>query len=215
MNTEVLCIDPINPDPIIIKRAAEIVRAKKVIAFPTETVYGLGGVVFAGEVVDKIYEIKGRQRDKPLLVHISNIEQTKGVINYSNADMNRLMENFWPGPLSLVVSGGSDLPAGVRSKDNTVGLRMPSHPVALALIEATGPLAATSANISNHASPLSAAEVLKELDGKIELILDAGPTMVGIESTVLDLSVTPYKVLRLGGVKISDIKKVITGRIAD
>lgn len=181
-------------------RAAQLLAESEVVAFPTETVYGVGAKVFDQAAVGKIFTAKNRPTAQALLVHISKIEQVSGIAAEITRDARLLMEMFWPGPLSIILPASRQVPLVVTGGKATVGLRMPSHPVAKNLIDMTGPLAATSANLSGRPSPLTAEQVKEDLQGRIAAILDGGPTGLGIESTIIDLSQEPYAIIRPGGI---------------
>ena len=188
MRTRVFSLDPWNPDPEIIDGAADVLRDGGLVAFPTETVYGLGADALNPEAVEKIFAAKGRPSDNPLILHLSHPEQAEELVEL-NGRARSLMEEFWPGPLTLVLKAKPIVPPVTRGGLDTAALRMPAHPVALALINAAGrPLAAPSANISGRPSPTDAQTVWEDMEGKIEMILDGGETRVGIESTVIDIS---------------------------
>ena len=203
MITEYWKVDPENPEINIITRAAELIRDLQLVAFPTETVYGLGALASSSEAVAKIFEAKGRPAENPLLVHVSKIEQVKELALQIPETASLLMDKFYLGP-SIILPSRNEVPAIVRGGKSSVGLRMPSHPVARALIDQTGPIAAPSANLSGRPSPLTAEHVKADLDGKIAAVLDAGRTGIGLESTIIDLSQDKYKVLRLGGLPLEN-----------
>ncbi len=209
MITEYWKVDPEKPEINIITRAAALIRDLQLVAFPTETVYGLGALASSSEAVAKIFEAKGRPAENPLLVHVSKIEQVKELALQIPETASLLMDKFWPGPLSIILPSRNEVPAIVRGGKSSVGLRMPSHPVARALIDQTGPIAAPSANLSGRPSPLTAEHVKADLDGKIAAVLDAGMTGIGLESTIIDLSQDKYKVLRLGGLPLEELEQVL------
>lgn len=209
MNTRYFKVDCRQPDDEIIQIAANLILSGELVAFPTETVYGLGAHAFSAPAVNKIFEAKQRPPQNPLLVHISNPEQAEKLVTSLPPAALQLMDRFWPGPLSLILPARMEVPPVVRGGKTSVGLRMPSHPAALALLEKTGPVAAPSANLSGHPSPVTAEHVRADLDGKIAAILDAGPTGGGVESTVLDLSADSYTVLRRGGISIEAIEDIL------
>jgi len=211
--TEYLRVDARNPEPAIIEQAARLIRAGELVAFPTETVYGLGADVSQPLAVEKIFLAKGRPAESPLLVHISNLNQVQKLTREVPLMARKLMERFWPGPLSLILPSLPAVPKIVRGGQSGVGLRMPSHPVALALIEVTGPLAAPSANLYGRPSPTNAQHVLQDLDGKIAAVLDAGDTGAGLESTIIDLSGEKYKVLRRGGTSVEELEEFLGVKI--
>ncbi len=202
-------VDPINPQLDIITRAAALIRDLQLVAFPTETVYGLGALASSSEAVEKIFVAKGRPSENPLLIHISKIEQVMDLVGEIPDTARVLMDKFWPGPLSIILPSRKEVPAIVRGGKSSVGLRMPSHPVARALIDQTGPIAAPSANLSGRPSPLTAEHVKADLDGKIAAVLDAGSTGIGLESTLIDLSRDQYQVLRLGGLPLEELQQVL------
>lgn len=172
------------------------------VAFPTETVYGLGAVATNEEAVKKIFEAKGRPSDNPLIVHIGTIEEVSAYVEEIPEKAKKLMERFWPGPLTLILKAKPGVLAkNVTAGLSTVGIRMPDHEVALGLLRTLKkPLAAPSANRSGKPSPTKAEHVYEDLQGRIPLILDGGTTGIGIESTVLDVTVNPPVILRPGGV---------------
>jgi L-threonylcarbamoyladenylate synthase len=210
MRTEVLRVDPVLPDPGAIARAGEVLRAGGLVAFPTETVYGLGANALDERAVARIFAAKGRPPNNPLIVHIAGVEQAIPLVREWPDTARRLAERFWPGPLTLVLPGASVVAEAVTAGGPTVALRVPAHPVALALLRAADlPLAAPSANRSSQVSPTTAEHILRGLDGRIDLVLDAGPTAGGIESTVLDLASDPPRLLRPGLVLPGAIEEII------
>ena len=208
--TVVRQIDPSHPSPEILAEAAARVLRGELVAFPTETVYGLGANAFDGEAVRRIFEAKRRPFDDPLIVHIAKVDDVEMVATAFPPVAARLASLFWPGPLTVLLPRHPALPVEVTSGLDTVAVRIPSHPVALGLLGACGvPIAAPSANRFGHTSPTSAAHVLEDLDGAVELILDGGPTPVGIESTVVDVRPTPAVILRPGGVTREQLEAAI------
>ncbi len=193
-----------------IKEAAGLLKNNEVVAFPTETVYGLGANALSDKAVAKIYEAKGRPSDNPLIVHISTIGQLYKIAQDIPEQAERLIEKFWPGPLTLILKAKENaVSKKVTPGLDTVAVRMPSHPVALALIVASGlPLAAPSANTSGKPSPTLAKHVADDLTGKIAGILDGGATGVGLESTVLDCTGEVPVILRPGGVTKEQLEDV-------
>lgn len=194
-----------------IQEAAKILKDNKVVAFPTETVYGLGANALSDEAVAKIFEAKGRPSDNPLIVHIATIDQLTNIAVDIPDIVQTLVTHFWPGPLTLVLkkkdqSVGEKVTAGLE----TVAVRMPDHPIALALLKAADlPLAAPSANLSGKPSPTSAKHVIDDLEGRIAGIIDGGATGVGLESTVLDCTEKIPIILRPGGVTKEQLEEVI------
>lgn len=203
------------PEPLI-RSAAEILRRGGLVAFPTETVYGLGADATNPAAVAKIFAAKGRPGTNPLIVHVADAEVARRYVAAWPAAAGALAERFWPGPLTLVLPKRPGLVVdAVTAGLPTVGVRVPNHPLALRLLRAfDGPVAAPSANLSNHVSPTTAQHVREELGAKVDLILDGGACDVGIESTVLDLSAARPAILRPGRVTRAEIESVI-GPVAD
>lgn len=198
-----------------IKAAAQCLIGGEVVAFPTETVYGLGGNAKSRDPIRKIYEAKGRPSDNPLIVHIATPEQVREICTEINPIAKKLMDTFWPGPLTLVLPSRGEVSDAVTAGLSTVAVRMPSHPVARALIRTANlPIAAPSANRSGHPSPTKAEHVLHDLDGRIAGIIDGGETGVGVESTVVDCTTTPVTILRPGGISREQLIDAI-GPVAD
>lgn len=188
--------------------AAELLRAGGLVAFPTETVYGLGANALDARAVRRIYEAKGRPAVNPLIVHVASVAMARELASEWPDLAEKLARVFWPGPLTLVVRRTEALPREVTGGGTTVGLRMPSHPVALALIEAAGiPVAAPSANRSNQVSPTTAQHVERGLGDRVDLIVDGGATTVGIESTVVDVTGPQPRVLRPGMLSAEEISR--------
>ena len=199
--------DPL-ADPIA--RAAALLRAGLLVAFPTETVYGLGAVATDPAAVARIFAAKQRPLSDPLIVHIADPDAMRLVARDIPPVAWELAERFWPGPLTLVLPRSSRIPPIVAAGGDTVGVRLPAHPVARALIRAVGaPLAAPSANRFMHTSPTTAAHVLADLDGRIAAVLDGGPCAVGVESSVLDLTHQPARLLRPGGVTLEQLRELL------
>lgn len=208
--TAVERVDPLLPDTAAMRRAAEIVRAGGLVAFPTETVYGLGADATNEAAIRGIFEAKGRPSSDPLIVHVAKAEDIETVAGEVPEVVVVLAAKFWPGPLTLVAPRGPAIPAIVSGGRDTVAVRVPDHPLALELIRQAGvPIAAPSANLFSRPSPTRAEHVLEDLDGRIDMILDGGPTLVGVESTVLDLTVDPPQVLRPGGVSLERLTAVL------
>ncbi len=204
MKTEI-----ISPEwPEAYQAALKVLQQGGLVAFPTDTVYGVGALVFYEAAVDAIYEVKGRPEEKAIPVLVGNVEDLDKVALELPDNARRLAERFWPGPLTLVVKKRAEVPA-VVSPNDTVGLRIPDHAVALALLRACGPMAVTSANLSGEPSPCTAGEVLDQLGGRIELIIDGGRTPGGVPSTVVDCTKDELMVLREGPLKLEEIRAVI------
>jgi L-threonylcarbamoyladenylate synthase len=207
--TRYIQVNARQPEDELIGVAAELIRSGELVAFPTETVYGLGADAFQPGAVENIFRAKGRPPENALLVHISSMAQVERLVTKIPIIAKRLMDQFWPGPLSIILPSRSSVPAIVRGGSTGIGLRMPSHPVALALIKATGPLAAPSANLYGRPSPTNAQHVAQDLDGKIAAVLDAGETGAGLESTLIDLSSENYRILRRGGTSVELIEEFL------
>ncbi len=197
-------------DPGILKEAAAVIRSGGLVAFPTETVYGLGADATNPEAAAKIYAAKGRPSDNPLIAHIGAYEEFSRVAAEIPEKARTLADAFWPGPLTLIVKKHGSVPYETTGGLDTVAVRMPAHPAALALIRASGcPIAAPSANTSGRPSPTLAAHVAEDLGGKIPLILDGGEVGIGIESTILDLTGTIPTILRPGFVTKEMLQETI------
>ena len=174
-----------NIDMNVIKEAARIIKSGGLVAFPTETVYGLGANGLDKEASSKIYEAKGRPSDNPLILHISNTDELKGIVREIPPKAVLIMKAFWPGPLTLIFNKGDIVPYETTGGLDTVAVRMPNHPVALKLIEESGvPIAAPSANISGRPSPTTANHVYEDLNDRIDMIIDGGQVNIGLESTI-------------------------------
>lgn len=206
MLTERWRINQEYPEAGLIAAAAEKLSGGAVVAFPTETVYGLGALALNPEAVEKIFIAKDRPPANPLIVHIADLSQAYPLIKSWNPMAEKLALAFWPGPLTIILPATELVPAVVRGGGEGVGVRMPAHPVAKALIQASGPLAAPSANRSGRPSPRTADEVFEDLEGRIPLLLDAGATPGGLESTVLNLNAEIPTILRPGGVSRAQIE---------
>ncbi len=181
------------------EKAAHILADGGLVAFPTETVYGLGGNALNPEASKKIYAAKGRPSDNPLIVHISDISMVESLVMEIPEAAKKLMEAFWPGPLTIILKAGRAVPRQTTGGLDTVALRMPNHPVALELIRKSGlPIAAPSANASGRPSPTKAAHVMEDLDGRIDMVLDGGEVQIGVESTIVDLTTDVVQILRPG-----------------
>lgn len=197
------------PDAAVAKAAA-LLRAGGVVALPTETVYGLGANAFNAKAVARVFEIKRRPRFDPLIVHVSSMEEAQSVVTGFPAMARELAERFWPGPLTLVLPKCAQIPDIVTAGLPNVALRMPDHPLALALIRQAGtPLAAPSANPFGRISPTTAEHVRKQLGQEVDIVLDGGPCRVGIESTILSLVGGRPALLRAGGVAVEDVESVV------
>jgi len=212
MNTKIIKVDPINPDLNSIAVAAYIIKEGGIVAFPTETVYGLGANAFNEEAVSRIFEAKGRPKDNPLIVHLKSPDQL-GMVSLVDDRIRRIAMKVWPGPVTFVLPRTRDLPPSVTAGLDTVAVRVPAHPVALALIDLSGTLiAAPSANLAGKPSPTAAQHVIEDLSGRVDAIIDAGETFFGIESTIVNLVADPPVLLRPGAVGIEELEPIL-GRI--
>ncbi len=202
-------VDNLREHPSI-QEAAMWMREGEVIAFPTETVYGLGANACSNEAIEKIFEAKGRPSDNPLIVHVANQNQLKQAASSWSETAERLMDAFWPGPLTIILPKNESIAERTTAGLDSVGVRMPDHPVALALIEAVGvPIAAPSANRSGKPSPTKGDHVYKDLKGRIRGIIDAGTTGVGLESTVVEVTEDRVTILRPGGITKAQLESVV------
>ena len=198
---------PVTHDPLV---AAHVLAAGGVVAFPTETVYGLGASVEHPEAIRRVFAIKGRPAGHPLIVHGADAEVLDEYAGTITPDARALAAAFWPGPLTLVVPRTASMPDAVTGGRDTVGLRVPDQPLARAMLRALGAgVAAPSANLFGRTSPTTARHVLEDLGGRVDLILDGGPCAVGVESTILDLSVAPPTILRSGGISAEAIERIL------
>jgi L-threonylcarbamoyladenylate synthase len=199
MDTIIKKVDPQQIDNKIIEEAGQLIAAGELVAFPTETVYGLGGDALRPEASGRIYAAKGRPSDNPLIVHIADFKDMERVAREIPPQAQKLADAFWPGPLTMIVWKSDAVPEATTGGMETVAVRMPDHPVALELIRRSGCLiAAPSANTSGRPSPTEAAHVAEDLSGRIAMILDGGPVGIGIESTIIDLTEETPMVLRPG-----------------
>jgi len=211
--TDVIRVSPDNPDPAAVARAAECLRRGGLVAFPTETVYGLGVNALDREAVRRLFAAKQRPTNDPLIVHVTSIDSIAALTLRVPDALETLARRFWPGPLTLVVPRSPQVPDEVTAGLATVAVRVPLHPVARALIEAAAvPVAAPSANLFSRPSPTQASHVIDDLSGRIDLVVDGGPTTIGVESTVLDLTSDPPTILRPGAVT-ADMLREVLGRV--
>ncbi|MGE5508758.1 MAG: L-threonylcarbamoyladenylate synthase [Chitinophagales bacterium] len=209
MKTRLLRLLPVQPDPALLADAGAVLAGGGLVAFPTETVYGLGANALDPAAVGRIFAAKGRPSDNPLIVHIAGLESLPHLVRDVPALARALMDAFWPGPLTVVLPRTERVPNQVTAGLDTVAVRMPAHPVALGLIAAAGvPVAAPSANRSGRPSPTTAAHVWDDLAGRVDVILDGGPAGVGVESTVVDLTGPRPVVLRPGGLPLEELRRV-------
>lgn len=210
MKTKIISIDKNNIDINLIKEAAEYIKEGKLVAFPTETVYGLGANGLDESAVKNIFLAKGRPQDNPLILHISSIDNLYPLVKEIPDLAYECMERFWPGPLTMLFKKSEVVPSVITAGLDTVAIRMPNHPIALELIKQSNcPIAAPSANLSGTPSPTSAKHVIQDQFGRIDMIIDGGNTGVGLESTVLDLTGDTPIILRPGGITIEDFREFI------
>ena len=208
--TRVITVDSQHPDPEAIGEAARALRDGKLVAFPTETVYGLGANALDPEAVQKIFEAKGRPATDPLIVHIAHVGQVSRCAASFPAGARKLALTFWAGPLTLILPKQPAMSDLVTAGLPNVALRAPSHRVARALVEMAGvPIAAPSANRFSRPSPTTAAHVLADLDGRVDIVLDGGPTDIGLESTIVDFAVDPPVVRRPGGITFEQVHSLV------
>jgi L-threonylcarbamoyladenylate synthase len=208
--TVVYKVNSEEPENEKIQAAAAIIKAGGLVAFPTETVYGLGADALNADAVLALFAAKNRPLDNPPIIHVEKASDVYKLADEMSPKAELLMKQFWPGPLTLVFSRYATVPDVTTAGLDTVAVRMPNHKVALALIRESGcPIAAPSANLAEKPSPTSAKHVLDDLDGRIDAVLDGGPTQIGVESTVLDVSVDPPVLLRPGGTALEALRKAI------
>src|SRR3954464_7473283 len=208
--TDVIRVDRAAPDLAALRPAAERLRSGGLVAFPTETVYGLGAHALDAAAVRRLFEAKGRPATDPLIVHVARLQAVDELVSSFPDAARTLAARFWPGPLTLVLPRAAAVPGAVTAGLDTVAVRMPSHPVARALLELAGiPVAAPSANLFSRPSPTRAAHVLEDLKDRIDIVIDAGSTDVGIESTVVDVTGETPMILRPGAVTLEMLRKVL------
>lgn len=211
MRTKILKIHSFIKQKDLICTSAAVIKNGGLVAFPTETVYGLGANALDANAVIKIFKAKNRPADNPLIVHIADISQLYELADEVNKDAENLVKKFWPGPLTVVLKKKEVVPGETTAFTDTVAIRMPSHPVALELIKQSGvPIAAPSANLSGRPSPTKASHVIEDLNGKVDIIIDGGDCEVGLESTVIDMRSKPYTILRPGGITFEQINEVLS-----
>lgn len=212
--TDVIRVAPDAPDPAALARAAECLRRGGLVAFPTETVYGLGANALDRAAVRRLFAAKQRPPHDPLIVHVTSIDSIAALASRVPDSLEPLARRFWPGPLTVIVPRSHRVPDEVTAGLSTVAVRVPLHPVARALIEAAGvPVAAPSANLFSRPSPTQASHVIEDLDGRIDIVVDGGATTIGVESTVLDLTSDPPTILRPGAVTVEMLREVL-GRVS-
>jgi len=207
MQTEILPAD----HPSALTHAIDVLNHGGLVAFPTDTVYGLAAPVFDADSIERLYIVKGRNHSKAIAVLLSGVEQLDQVTVNINENALRLAEEFWPGPLTLIVPRHLALPK-ILAPESTIGVRVPDHPVALSLLNLAGPLAVTSANQSEKKNARSTREVMAQLNGRIHLILDGGKTPGGVPSTVVDCTTSEVKILRPGPLSTKKLQDAISSR---
>lgn len=209
MNTKVVIVNDENIDKAAISEAGGVIRGGGLVVFPTETVYGLGANALNEDAVKKIFLAKGRPQDNPLIVHISNIEQISLLVKSIPQVARKLMDKFWPGPMTIILEKTELIPSATSAGLDSVGIRMPSNKIARELIAAANvPIAAPSANISGRPSPTDVDRCIEDLDGKVDFIIGGSMCKVGVESTVIDCTVYPPCVLRPGGITLEMLKEI-------
>ena len=210
METEYLKLDPFSPDPEVIRRAGDILKRGGLVAFPTETVYGLGGDALNREAARKIYAAKGRPSNNPLIVHIADMEHLEAIAAEIPEKARKIASVWWPGPLTMIFNKKDIVPDATSGGLPTVAVRMPNHPIALELIRAAGGyIAAPSANTSGRPSPTIAEHVREDLDGKIDMILDGGEVRIGLESTIVDFTDEIPMMLRPGYINMEKLEEIL------
>lgn len=210
MKCRVLKVDPQRPEESVLREAAEVLRGGGLVAYPTDTLYGLGANAFDGKAVKKVFEAKRRSRDSPLPVLVSSMSQVKAISSEVNDETKTLISRFWPGPLTVIVKASKELPHEVTACTGKVGVRMPDNRVALSLITSLGlPVTGASANISGKVSPISAEDVISELGDEIDVVIDGGSDLLGIESTVVDATGPEPLIVREGAVLKEDLEEAL------
>lgn len=187
-----------------IRCTLDALKEGKIVAFPTDTVYGLGADAFNEEAILKLFEAKGRNFNKAIAVLVGNLEQASLLTDFIPESAKTLITKFWPGGLTLIVNKKTGLPASL-SPNPTIGIRMPNHPVAIELLERFGPLATTSANLSGGKNPQTASDVIEQLEGRVPILLDGGPCKGGVPSTIVDCTQDPVQIMRYGAINESAI----------
>lgn len=210
MNTKIVKIDINNIDESAIREAGSIIREGGLVAFPTETVYGLGANALDEQAAAKVYAAKGRPSDNPLIAHICDREMLKSLVVDIPENAEKLMDAFWPGPLTLIFRKSDNIPKGTTGGLDTVAVRYPNHPIAVSLIQAAGvSIAAPSANLSGKPSPTLGEHVVDDMNGRIDMIIDGGMVGMGLESTIIDVTADPPIVLRPGFITYEMAKGVV------
>lgn len=210
MKTITLRIDPNKPQPRLIRKAAILLQRGELVAFPTETVYGLGANALSSKAIRRIFKAKGRPSDNPLIIHIAEKKQLAELVDQIPTAASKLIKKFWPGPLTIIFKKSAIVPREISAGLDTVAVRLPKNQIARALIRAAGfPLAAPSANLSSRPSPTNAFHVLHDLKGRIACVIDGGSARVGLESTVIDMTRRIPTILRPGKISPAEIKKIV------
>lgn len=204
MKTEIMKSD----HPAVLHHAVDVLKHGGLVAFPTDTVYGLASIPFDHSSVERLFGAKGRNSNRAIAILIGDLKDLNTISSEMSREAHLLAKCFWPGPLTLVVPGNLSLP-DVISPNDTIGVRMPNHPIALELLKQIGPLAVTSANLSGYDNTNTAQEVMKQLNGRIHLIIDGGRTLGGVPSTVVDCVGSELNILRPGPITLEDMQRVI------
>ena len=209
MNTEIVKIDAANIDENVIEKAADIIKNGGLVAFPTETVYGLGANALDADASKKIYEAKGRPSDNPLIAHIASLDTLEEIVEDVSDVAKKLIDKFWPGPMTLIFNKKPNVPDSTTGGLDTLAVRFPSNKIAMELIKSSGvPIAAPSANTSGKPSPTKGEHVIEDLDGKVDMIIDGGEVGLGLESTIIDVTDKPT-ILRPGFITQEMLEEVI------
>jgi len=207
---KIITLDPENPDYELLQPAVEVIRRDGVIGYPTETVYGLGANAFSSRAVEKVYQLKARAKDKPLLVIAANLEQVTELVALLPERAVLLADTFWPGPLTMVLDASPGLPPALLAGGHKIGIRIPGSAICLELIRRCGvPITSTSANISGQQNPVSAGDVLKNFGDKLDLIINGGPSTSRLPSTVIAVENDAIKFIREGAIPKAKIEQVI------
>ncbi len=210
MQAKIVKVDCKNPESVVIEEAADILKAGGLVVFPTETVYGLAADAFNLKAVEKIFKIKGRSFNNPLVVCISDVADLNFLIKEPPVFTEEIVNEFWPGPLTLIFKKSDIVPFEVTCERVTVGIRFPKNKIALSLVASVGmPLVLTSANISGAPSLIEAQQVLNNIGKDVDLILDGGKTELGVESTILDLTTTLPTIIREGAISVEKLKRIL------
>lgn len=207
--TSLLKMDPAHPEKEKISQAAAILESDGLIGYPTETVYGLGANIFSERAVQRIFEVKGRSTAKAIIVIVSSLTMLEKLVKQITPSAQRLIQHFWPGPLTLIFEAADHVPRAVCGGGTSIAIRIPKHPVCLDLIERCGfPLTSTSANLAGGENPLSAGQVQATFGNQLDLILDAGPSPSRVPSTLLDLRDQQVRLLRAGAIELPQIERI-------